>query len=393
MRKFGIELEMVAPQAAARAQGPQRAAEVVLAAANITCRTSSYSGRAYDVWQCKSDSSIQPYERGVEVVSRILPATELSYEEVRRACDALTANGYGVNRSCGFHVHISVADLPAHVRQLIVLRYNAMQADISAMLPPSRRANHFAPVLPANERQQLASNIRNGLDAYTGSRYAVVNCSFARMSNGSDARLEFRQAGATTSAAKVIGWVRFLQEMIDEVARRAVGVNFRSGNAPASSYVAPRPIAPVRLGVTIPRMRIGSEAHRAFEMLRTTGTITAAWAQANNIRDNVLRRIIVGFRRHGAEIRTIRTGNGATYVLAGSHTLPTTAQAIFAGTAPAAPAPVAPQPVAAPAAPAATDPLAFVGFDFFAGLSAETTAWVRERRDTFNADADASAAA
>lgn len=384
MRKFGIELEMIAPEAMARSTGPLRGAANLISGTGAQVATANYTGRQYDVWQCKPDGSLSPAHRAVEVVSRIMPADESSYAEIQRVCDALTNAGFGVNRSCGFHVHVSVADLPVAVRQLIVLRYNALQNDINAMLPPSRRASSFAAAIGSGDRAQLAQTIRAGQEWFPSARYLVTNCTYARMNQGGAARIEFRQAGATTTASKVIGWVRFLQEMIDEVARRAAGVTFA---APAVT-VAPapvRPFVPAAPVATVPRMRPGSEAHRAFEQLRTVGAITAEWAAQNNIRDNVLRRIIVGFRRHGAGIRTLRTAAGATYVLAGSFTLPTTAREIFAPAPMPAPAPVAPAPAPAPVLPA-VDAVAFVAFDFFAGLSAETAAWVRDRRDTFAAD-------
>lgn len=384
MRKFGIELEMVAPAALVRTHGgPLQAGNHVLRECGIMARMNTHFGRNYSEWQCKPDGSIQPYDRGVEVVSKIMPALPASYDELHRVVTALDNAGFGINRTCGFHVHVSVADLPMNVRMLVVLRYAQMQREIDAMLPPSRRNNTFAQAL-GGHRTHFERNVDTGSDIVPSiGRYSVTNVAW--LNSGDQARIEFRQAGGTCNAAKVVGWVKFLQEMIDEVARRANGVRFGNAPAPARPVVAPAPARPVSM---VPRMRSGSDAHRALEQLRTTGVITAQWASAQGIGENVLRRIIVGFRRHGADLHTSRTSNGPNYVLNGARTLPMTAEQVFAAPAtvtsivPPAPAPIV------PAQPAVVRAGAFVSYPFHDGLSGETVAWVRERRDTFNADAE-----
>lgn len=392
MRRFGIELELVAP--AAGRGNPLGHAETILRGAQIDVRSvRTHLGREYGQWQVKPDGSIQPYDRGAEVVSRIMPADEASYDEVTRAVLALDTAGFGVNRTCGFHVHVSVSDLPVHVRQLIVLRYAQLQPQISAMMPPSRRANNFCEVLGTARFRELAGFIDSGRASYPAmGRYSVTNMAWIGTDQGGNARIEFRQAGGTCNAGKVIGWVRFLQEMIEDVAARAAGVTF--GGRP----VAPAPLRPVLMVTAplsrMPRMRPGSDTMRAAEQIATRGAVSAAWAQQNGIGENVLRRIIVGFRRHGADLVTTRTDNGPVYSLAGARTLPLTVAQVFASATPAA-APVQAvaggnvpsNPVPTPASvtvPATT----FINYSLEAGLSPATVAWVRDRRDTFNADRD-----
>ena len=133
----------------------------------------------------------------------------------------------------------------------------------------------------------------------------------------------------------------------------------------------------------MPNMRSGSDADRALTQLCTHGVITAQWAAQAGIGENVLRRIIVGFRRHGAGLITTRHDNGVAYVLAGSHTLPIRRQDVFADGViqPAIEAP--PAPVAAPQ-PARTRAAEFIAYPFGAGLSVETLDWCADRRDTFS---------
>lgn len=390
MRKFGIELEMVSPR-----NGDALAmARDVIVGTGTQARTNSYSGRDYDQWQVKSDGSIQPFGRGAEVVSRVMPANVASYDEITRVVSALDNAGFGVNRSCGFHVHLNVADLSHVERQLVILRYGTLQRQISAMLPPSRRANGYCAVLSDNELRQLTQAIDGGASYVPGTRGV---CNTAHMGTGSSSRIEFRQAAGTVNPGKVVGWVKFLQEMIDEVVRRARADGVRFGRAPITvgvPVIRPVPVAPAPMPVArIPNMRAGSDADRALTQLCTHGAITAAWAGQNGIGENVLRRIIVGFRRHGAQLDTLRTDNGPTYVLTGTHALPVARERVFASqpVAVPAPAPVAvPAPVAPPA-PAITTARTFIAYPFEAGLSVETMAWVRDRRDTFNASEDAAA--
>ncbi len=256
------------------------------------------------------------------------------------------------------------------------------------MMPPSRRANSFCEVLGTQRFRDLTGYVDSGRPNYPSmGRYSVTNMAWIGTDHGTNARIEFRQAGGTCNAAKVVGWVRFLQEMIDEVARRATGVTF--GGRPVAP--APRaPVAPITAPSVmsrVPRMRPGSDTARAAEQLCTRGAVSAAWASENGIGENVLRRIIVGFRRHGADLNTLRTDRGPVYTLAGARTLPLTVEQVFAApSAPvAAPAPVAPAPAPTSARVSAAS---FIAYPFTAGLTVATAAWVRDRRDTFNADRD-----
>ena len=378
MRRFGIELEMVAPEAMARTGGPLNAAKSVLQDAGIMSRTNTHYGRNYSEWQVKPDGSIQPYDRGAEVVSRILPALESSYDEVHRAVSALNNAGFGINRTCGFHVHVSVADLSMPVRQLVLLRYAQIQNQINCTVPPSRRNNNFCQPLSADQQRQLASYIDSGSNSLPQvGRYCVTN--MAWLSQGDNSRIEFRQAAGTCNASKVVGWVRFLQDMITEVARRAAEPGVRFGTAGAPRPVAPvAPVAPVRPVGNVPRMRPGSDAYRTLEQIRTTGVVTTAWAENHGIADNVFRRIITGFRRHGADLHTIRAADaGPTYVLNGARNLPMTAEQVFAAPMPASVA-AAPAPAPAPV-PQVTRAASFVGYPFESGMSMQTQAWINER--------------
>lgn len=375
MRRFGVELELIGPLAA-RHNAQQHAADI-LTGLGLTARPAPYSGRNYTIWQIKSDSSLRPQDRAAEVVAPIMPASPDSYATVMRVATALDAHGYVVNRTCGVHVHINVSDLPVRTRQLIVLRFAEMQADINLGMPASRRANGYCS--PLHDRAGLESAINAGSEQWRrgyGRASESVNTAFMY---DSDARLEFRQAAGSCDGEKIVNWIRFLQETIDEVASRARGATFAT--AVRGTYAAPvRPVNPL---ASVPRMHHGSDNHRALMQLCNTGSVTTAWALQNQIEARVLRRIIVGFRRHGAGLRTVSTSNGPEYHLMGV-AVPCTPRDLFA---PAIVAPVvAPTPIVAPVPVSTVTAADFVRYDFFAGLSADIVAWVRSRRDTFAAD-------
>lgn len=388
MRKFGVELEMIGPDG----QRPGPLAVSIINRLGFEATENSHFGRNYTVWQAKPDSSLQPQHRATEVVSRIMPADVSSYEEVTRIVTALDDAGFGVNRTCGFHVHVNVADLAMLERRLVILRYAQIQADIDAMVPVSRRDNSYCPALGEGQKRELCKLIEGADNSFhpTG-HFSVTNMSHMMEHAGSSARIEFRQAAATCNADKVVSWVSFLQEMIDEVVRRARMPNIRFGAVPVAPPPRPAPVlTPQIVGGRVPSMRPTSSAGRVLARLCETGVVATAWAVENGIADNVLRRIIVGFRRHGAGIITTSSDSGPIYTLSGVTELPVTAERVFAQTTLPAPAPApTPVPPAAPQ-PAVTRAHEFVAYPFEEGLSVPVRAWCRSRRDTFAASRDPS---
>lgn len=376
IRAFGVELELIAP---ANVSDPQSHSVRTLEAAGIDCRANTHYGRTYSVWQSKPDGSLRPPGRCTEVVSRIMPGNEASYAEVRRAVDALNTAGYGINVSCGFHVHINVADLTFSQRLLVAIRYKAISEEINSMMPPSRRSNSYAQNFDDATVRNISGHIRNGATAYgQAGRYYTTNLNWIG-ADGGNARIEFRQAAGTCNADKVIGWVKFLQEMINEVVRRSAGVNFQAADC-----------APVQLETTTlpgraPNMREGSNQHTLCEKFRTAGIVTVEWARSAGIAPHVLRSLVSGLRKHGAQIETTEIDGALGYQLTAllrsrlvsllsiGATLPM--NDIFVRT-------VARQV----AAPEIADPIRLMSYGFYEGLSEETRTWVNQRRAVFSED-------
>ena len=371
-RKFGIELELVAP---ANVSDPQGHSVRILEAVGIDCRANTHFGRTYSVWQSKPDGSLRPPGRCTEVVSRILPGNEASYAEVRRAVDALNTAGYGINVSCGFHVHINVADLTFSQRLLVAIRYKAISEEINSMMPPSRRSNSYAQNFDDATVRNISGHIRNGATAYgQAGRYYTTNLNWIG-ADGGNARIEFRQAAGTCNADKVIGWVKFLQEMIQEVVRRSTGVNFQVGTS-----------EPTQLETTAepgraPNMRPGSSLHTLYTRFKSNHYVTAEWAREQGIASHVLRSLVSGLRKHGAQIETTEIDGALGYQLPA----PLRARSYVEGGL--TDADIFVRTVARQSAPPeVTDPVRLMSYGLYEGLSEETRMWVNQRRAVFSED-------
>lgn len=201
-RKFGIELEI--------AGIAQDLAINALSAAGINAKAEGYNHTTRRHWKLVSDSSVRG---GFEVVSPVLEG-EAGIAEAMAVAEALSDAGANVNRTCGFHVHFDISDLSLENVKTVVRRYCAHEAEIDAIMPPSRRgnSNQYCKGIPAERLAAMlnASSIQEMAMAQ-GSRYYKVNLQ-AFLRHGT---IEFRQHSGTCSATKIANWLRFLAAFID----------------------------------------------------------------------------------------------------------------------------------------------------------------------------------
>lgn len=273
-RKFGIELEIVSinRQTALRA----------LRAVGINVQDESYNHSTRNHWKLVSDASVP---NGFEVVSPVLHG-EAGIEEAMTVAAALDDAGATVNRSCGFHVHFDAADLTVNDVKTIVKRYAAHEAEIDAIMPPSRRnsTNTFCKSLSGIpfERFMRSFNIIE-MGAVMGSRYYKVNL----MSFQRHGTIEFRQHSGTINARKIANWVRFLGQFIDACKLQ--------NNAPA----APAPV------IEHPSLR-GVQA-RLAEMFTSQGVVTlTAMCDTFGWLPHTARAAVTRLRRMGMRIESVR---------------------------------------------------------------------------------------
>lgn len=390
-RTFGIELECFHPT-----QDHHTSATKIIAAIRALgyrAKASQYTGRDYDHWQVKPDGSVEPYGKSLELVAPTLPGTEESFEQVRKVVAYLSSNGYDVNRSCGYHVHIATQDLTPAEQAAVAYRYHLLRNDINAVLPPSRHNGNYCGALNNHAVEKVKQALNGTTAVWThGERRVAVNLEHATKDRSSR-RIEFRQHSGTLNIGKILGWYRLLCDFINETVRlyRAAGVQ-----APATAaFAAPqrrrnvrtvsRVVATTPAG-TVPYIELLSDYDLFLKTIERNGVVTQADARTFGWPDTRLRVTAHWLRQRGAALVTTERNGELAYV---GRDGARTRQAIFVNegvvrertpvTAITAPAAVAtPAPVQAPVSREAA-----LAAPFTQGLSNDSLAWYRQRREDF----------
>ena len=190
-RRFGVELECVAP-----------------AGASVESTTSLLRSNGYSDWRCVYDGSLSG--RGVEAVSPVLRG-EAGLEQLTRVCALLKDNGYTVNRSCGTHVHHEIRDLDLPAIKRFARSWANNQHLIDGLVSDSRRGSRdpsYCGTFRASDADRVES--LENIAHFRGDRYKTLNfASYARYGT-----VEVRQHQGTLNAAKLTQWIRFAQAMI-----------------------------------------------------------------------------------------------------------------------------------------------------------------------------------
>jgi hypothetical protein len=387
-RTFGMEFECFHPTQDAASS----TAKIIRAITNMGYRakSSNYTGRDYDQWQVKPDGSLSPYGKALELVAPTLPGTPESFEQVRKVVEWLGANGFDVNRSCGFHVHINAADLTAAEQAAVAFRYHLHRADINAVLPPSRHNGSYCMALD-NRAEAKVKQALGGRATVWGhdERRVAVNLEHAN-SGPSGRRIEFRQHSGTLNWGKIFGWYSLLCDFVAETVRlyRAAPVQ-----APATAaFAAPQRrrgtrTVSHRVGTHQPRVpyiEAGSDYDLFLTAIENNGVVTQQDGRTFGWPETRLRVTAHWLRQRGAAlVTTERNGELAYVAREGARDR----QAIFINEGvirvrTAAIATVASAPMqAAPVAPVNRE--AALAAPFVQGLSATTLAWYRQRREDF----------
>lgn len=231
-RKFGVELEILAPMACSF----QSVAEAIRSA-GIHCMVESYGHSVPTTWKIVTDGSVNgPGLRGMEVVSPPLFG-QAGVEQSRKVCEVLTALGCKVNKTCGFHVHVEARSLHIDHLKALVLSYAKAEPVIDQLMPPSRRAQSayycrsIAGVVEARVRasrtiNELAAHIHS-VSGATSARYVKLNLT-AFWRHGT---VEFRQHSGTVDADKVANWIALCLRMVDVATKPAAA----TGSAPLTN--------------------------------------------------------------------------------------------------------------------------------------------------------------
>jgi hypothetical protein len=230
MTTFGIELEIVNDGRYTREQ-----IAAAIRANGVNCHAEGYSHNTPRGWKIVTDGSVSGSNgvNGFEIVSPILDPRNGTgcYDQIMAVCNALNSLGIKVNKSCGFHVHLHVANMTPKAVAAFCARYIRNEHFIDQSMPKSRRAsenrytrsniavhvptdpaaymtavnNTIARLRTVTTFDDLRTKLHNGQD-----RYVKLNMhAFSRQGT-----IEVRHGAGTTNAEKVCMWVRFLLSLL-----------------------------------------------------------------------------------------------------------------------------------------------------------------------------------
>lgn len=151
---------------------------------------------------------------------------------VRRACQSLEENGFGISRRCGLHVHIEYPSRAKTIKRLLLMVY-ACEPVFYAVNPQSRKANTFCqPISKAFSVHEIIRTGTGEIDKlfysrkYAGLTKAAIrrfkrvkwnNCRYFGFNLHSlfyQKTVEFRYHAGTISPGKIMRWVEFLKAIL-----------------------------------------------------------------------------------------------------------------------------------------------------------------------------------
>lgn len=199
-QRFGVEIECLVSRATLLSNCANNGIAIESEGYNHIDRTDRY--------KIVSDGSVMG-ENSNEVVSPILQG-EQGFDSLEGLCNALTASGAKVNKTCGLHVHIDARGMSENARVMVREIYSAIEPIIDGFMPLSRRGdnNRYC------RRVYATSCIYREVIAL-GRYYKLNICSYE--SHGS---IEFRHHSGTVEYEKISMWVKFCMSLMDLVKNR-----------------------------------------------------------------------------------------------------------------------------------------------------------------------------
>ena len=132
MLTFGVEIECLVPFTS-RA-GLQRKIE----ATGLQCVDTGryHSGHQRTAWKLEADGSLRA-DIGTAAVEIVSPPLEVGpgFEQVEKVCGVLADIDASVNRSCGLHVHIGVANVSINAVRKLAELYAKHEPLIDQLIP------------------------------------------------------------------------------------------------------------------------------------------------------------------------------------------------------------------------------------------------------------------
>jgi hypothetical protein len=205
-RKFGIEIEF---------KSNRQAVADYMNAHGVSCVIEGYNHTTKSHWKIVTDASAE-----FELVSPPIHGTD-GLRQLKIACDALSAAGAKVDRTCGLHVHHDANDLTTRQFANVFALYIKLEETIDTFQPESRRGNnnHYCAslALTASEKNAKLAQLKKAktIEEIAGSvfcgRYFKVNAqSYLRYGT-----VEFRQHSGTIEYEKMYNWILLTQRIVE----------------------------------------------------------------------------------------------------------------------------------------------------------------------------------
>lgn len=213
---FGVELEILMPHGMSH-----NALARHITAAGVECHSEGYNHTTGGHWKVVTDGSLGDYTRGAEVVSPVL-RSDAGFTQVKKVCDALTAQGCKVNKKCGLHVHVGARDWELNTFKNLIRLYKSSEIAIDSFMAPSRRAsnNSYAQALMVREAALTSATnmdeVARAIGQMGGARYVRNSGRYYKINLQSywqHGTVEFRHHQGTVEADKVLNWTKLCLRM------------------------------------------------------------------------------------------------------------------------------------------------------------------------------------
>lgn len=161
-------------------------------------------------------------ENNIECVSPILKDNADGFDKLKTALDVLNNAGAGVNKSCGLHVHVGVAEYTPGEIANIYKNYQKLESLIDSFMAPSRRGDTCRWAHSLQGYDYDGCNTVSDIAAIMNfDRYHKVN----PMAYDRHRTVEFRQHQGTVDYAKISMWVKFCCKLVEWAKRHILECN------------------------------------------------------------------------------------------------------------------------------------------------------------------------
>ena len=190
----------------------------------------------YHGWKLVPDSTLicsrsNPNCNKFELVSPKLNGQD-GLDECDRVLQAVKKLGdISLNKSMGFHVHVSVDDLTLEQKKNICLNFVKYEEEIDTFMPPSRKdgnkfckSNRDGIAHAGNGRKHSAiascQTLIQLCDLINSNNNRYYKLNLQNLKSGRQPTMEFRQHSCTSNFGKIESWVRFCMRLVHNSVNR-----------------------------------------------------------------------------------------------------------------------------------------------------------------------------